>query len=144
MTATLIVPRRGPVRGIYAPATATVVQGLGAVQTRRASHVEPTEELSGTALGWLWSNKRDLFRASEPNEPAVLQDLLPRAWWADCCPVGGPVLGPYDSRDAALTAESEWLLANGIPTASEPVRTGQYTVQIQPPTSPILTQADLG
>ncbi|MEX2170068.1 MAG: hypothetical protein WD851_12225 [Pirellulales bacterium] len=30
-------------------------------------------------------------------------------WHADLSPVGGPVLGPFAKRSAALTAEQAWL-----------------------------------
>jgi len=30
-------------------------------------------------------------------------------WTADLSPVGGPVLGPFPSRSAALAAEQRWL-----------------------------------
>ncbi len=30
-------------------------------------------------------------------------------WTADLAPVKGPVLGPFDTRSDALTAEREWL-----------------------------------
>ena len=30
-------------------------------------------------------------------------------WTADLSPVGGPVLGPFDHRSDALTAELDWL-----------------------------------
>ena len=30
-------------------------------------------------------------------------------WWADLGPSGGPILGPFHSRSAALDAEQEWL-----------------------------------
>jgi hypothetical protein len=30
-------------------------------------------------------------------------------WWADMGPSGGPVLGPFTSRSAALGAERGWL-----------------------------------
>ena len=30
-------------------------------------------------------------------------------WTADMAPVGGPVLGPFDTRTAALDAEHVWL-----------------------------------
>jgi hypothetical protein len=30
-------------------------------------------------------------------------------WMADLLPVGGPVLGPYEKRSEALTAEVAWL-----------------------------------
>jgi hypothetical protein len=31
------------------------------------------------------------------------------AWWADLEPVGGPRLGPYESRRKAIAAEMQWL-----------------------------------
>ena len=31
-------------------------------------------------------------------------------WWADMGPVGGPVLGPFESRSEALAAERGWLV----------------------------------
>lgn len=30
-------------------------------------------------------------------------------WWADLALIGGPRLGPFDRRSAALTAEATWL-----------------------------------
>jgi hypothetical protein len=36
-------------------------------------------------------------------------------WTADLSPVGGPVLGPYVRRSAALGAELEWLWKNDVP-----------------------------
>lgn len=30
-------------------------------------------------------------------------------WSADLAPVGGPVLGPFDTRSQALVAEAAWL-----------------------------------
>ncbi len=30
-------------------------------------------------------------------------------WFADLSPVGGPCLGPFDSRSQAFAAESRWL-----------------------------------
>jgi len=36
-------------------------------------------------------------------------------WTADMSPVGGPVLGPYPTRKAALTREVQWLRARDIP-----------------------------
>ena len=33
-------------------------------------------------------------------------------WQADLSPVGGPLLGPYDTRTEAIQAEVDWLNAN--------------------------------
>jgi hypothetical protein len=35
-------------------------------------------------------------------------------WLADLSPVGGPVLGPFDRKSEALTAELTWLEANWL------------------------------
>ena len=36
----------------------------------------------------------------------------PTGWTADMAPVGGPVLGPFDTRQTALDAEVAWLRAH--------------------------------
>ena len=36
-------------------------------------------------------------------------------WTADLAPVGGPLLGPFAGRSAALAAEREWLLTHWLP-----------------------------
>ena len=35
-------------------------------------------------------------------------------WTADLSPVGGPLLGPFATRSAALDAEQEWLEAHWL------------------------------
>ena len=35
-------------------------------------------------------------------------------WRADLAPLGGPVLGPFPARSAALAAEEAWLLAHWL------------------------------
>ncbi len=43
-------------------------------------------------------------------------------WTADMSPVGGPVLGPFDTRAQALESEKEWLRQSYLPrfgTASQ-------------------------
>ena len=35
-------------------------------------------------------------------------------WTADLSPVDGPLLGPFESRSAALDAEREWLEQNWL------------------------------
>lgn len=52
------------------------LEELGAAVTKRASHVEPTD------------NGR---------------------WTADMAPSGGSVLGPFNTRGEALSAETDWL-----------------------------------
>ena len=35
-------------------------------------------------------------------------------WFADLNPMDGPILGPFPRRSDALTAESNWIEANGL------------------------------
>lgn len=116
----IIIPRGigKPIRGIYSPEVQKIAEALGTVETRRASHVEPTEELTAPAITWLLRHEFGLPEGMplEPEAANQHRDKLPNAWWADCLPVDGPVLGPFPDRDTALAAESKWLRANNIPT----------------------------
>jgi len=48
------------------------------------------------------------------------------SWWADLAPVGGPQLGPYPQRSAALAAESAWLTTHHLlPRAAVTTPVGQ-------------------
>lgn len=146
----IIFSRRGQTaRTVYDPETAQTMNKLGEVTTQRASHVEPTQELSQAAKDWIWNNIPDADVASEglpSGEMQELHDALypPNKWWADCLPVGGPVLGPFDDRDSALEAEANWLRENNIPVCA-PCRDGEveHRTQIEPITEPILREEDL-
>jgi hypothetical protein len=35
-------------------------------------------------------------------------------WWADLSPVGGPLLGPFDTRGEALASELQYLYGEGF------------------------------
>lgn len=63
---------------------------LGSAETRRVSHVEPNADNQWEA---------DM-------SPAIEQFDL------DVAKVGGPVLGPYPTREEALTHEVKWLMEN--------------------------------
>lgn len=67
------------------------------IKLRRASHVEAYADLSEAA--------REALGDVDP---------APLDWWVDLTPSSGPVLGPFKSRQAALDAEVEWLLDNGL------------------------------
>ena len=41
-------------------------------------------------------------------------------WWADIAPAGGPILGPFARRSAALAAERQWLEQNLISLTQGP------------------------
>ncbi|MEQ8788676.1 MAG: hypothetical protein RIC55_20365 [Pirellulaceae bacterium] len=58
-------------------------------------------------------NLRLLGRLSIARGSYVEPDAQGR-WHADLSPVGGPLLGPYPHRSAALSAERAWLEANWL------------------------------
>lgn len=158
----IIIPKKmgEPIRTIYSPEAQKVLEGVGEITARRASHVEPGTELSEDSLkrlvdqtGANWTEYVQLVDDGE--QGGVMPVLKPpyrNKWWADCSPVDGPVLGPFDDRDAALAAESKWLKDNNIPTCRECAdnptheqadNLNEYRTQIEPPTMPPVTQAEL-
>jgi hypothetical protein len=52
----------------------------------------------------------------EPGDPTKGQDAL--KWYADMHPVGGPVLGSFDTREQALAEEVSWIEANVLSGAA--------------------------
>ena len=83
----------------------------GPFRIRRASHIEPTAELAPAAVEIAASRHLPLryTRDTAGYTAAELRELLPAGWWADLTPVSPVVLGPFDTRIAALQAESDWL-----------------------------------
>jgi len=183
-TREILVSRTGVARAVYDPKVHQLLSAVGTPEIRRASHVEPTAELSDKAVELLLRQQQpplDAYPADLVTTPYLLTGLrqrLPSAWWADCSPSSGPVLGPFTDRDAALQAETEWLHANHIPVDVNKPRTRQPApllcycggecvpgfllcpecvardneererdtrsrIQIEPPTTPVLTEADL-
>lgn len=45
-------------------------------------------------------------------------------WWADLTAVNGPVLGPFERRSDALTAESRWLDEHWLESGGASENTG--------------------
>lgn len=91
---------------------------VGDQTIRRASHVEPTAELSPKTIERVWD--RDHPGGLPEGDETGPDDVIPpNKWWADMAPVGGPVLGPFDGRQQALDEEVAWLRANNIPACRE-------------------------
>jgi hypothetical protein len=65
-----------------------------------------SEEIDLTTLGPL-----SITRASHVEPDASGQ------WLADLSPIGGPQLGPYAKRSAALAGEEEWIVVNWVGTS---------------------------
>lgn len=99
----LIIPPGGQARAIYSEPMAQLLEGLGQYEVKRASYVEPTEELSE-------ATKERIYR-----ELGIWPGELPAGkWWADLSPVFGPVLGPFDTRQEAIEAELAALKELGL------------------------------
>lgn len=95
----MVVGNDGSLRMIYADEAAKIFEGVvSAVTVRRASHVEPEEVV--------------VFDSLPGNDTGV-------RWQADMGPVGGPVLGPFKTRQEALDAEHAWLIEHDIPFPKE-------------------------
>jgi hypothetical protein len=66
----------------------------------------------------LYSEEIDLGALGTPDAaPARASHVEPAGGWdwtADMGPVGGPRLGPFPSRSAALRAEADWLEAHRL------------------------------
>lgn len=103
MTVHIVIPPQGGARALYSPQAHQLLSAIGTVQTRRASHVEPSGSLRPEAASWL------LQGGTTP--------LAEGAWWADLLPVDGPVLGPFETRDAAVAAELVWLQDHQYPVS---------------------------
>lgn len=96
----MIIGNDGSLRMIYSDDIAEAFGGIAKVMVRRASHVEPEQ------VGW----------------PLTCVGSLPGGtvrWQADMGPSGGPTLGPFETRQAALDAEHAWLLDHDIPFPKE-------------------------
>jgi hypothetical protein len=81
---------------------------------RRASHVDPGSDLNEAALAWLEENTGCVEVLDLNDHPRVISEQFEAKWFADLLPSDGPVLGPFDTRQAALDAEVEWLNAHNF------------------------------
>lgn len=88
MTSIIITPE-GRVRHIYSDDLVEMDARLGFSETKRVSNVEP----------------------------GYFTDGITR-WFADMSPVGGSVLGPFNTRAEALACEVNWLERNNLPAVT--------------------------
>lgn len=110
----IIVGKDGKMRHLYHPIADQITDSVSdKSELHRASHLEPTEELSKAALHWLRDNYADTDLRTCTDMHSV-RERLPRGWWADLSPMNGGVLGPFASKPEAAAAEETWLLANNL------------------------------
>lgn len=98
----IIITANGDLRFIYND-DAAALMNAGKATIVRASHVEPASDYCATHGAWM---------AVECNALGCVRLGLAHQWAADMAPSGGPLLGPFDSRQSALAAEVEWLQQN--------------------------------
>lgn len=77
----------------------------GEARLTRASHVVPVSPVLRALFVALRARVADTSRF------AAWTRRWPCAWQADLAPSGGPVLGPFTDRAAAIAAEVAWLEA---------------------------------
>jgi hypothetical protein len=100
-----VIDRQGNTRHILDEDNSMAYEPLGDIEDiYRSSHVETWHSLSLNAKQCILGNKMQRMWHS-----------VPTAFWADLTPVGGPVLGPFASRKAALAAEVDKLKELGLP-----------------------------
>ena len=114
--AEMIIGGDGTIRHIYDERIDALSRSVGDKdrETVRASHVEPTAELPDSALRYLHAKSYATAHGNLPKSPKAYKNLkeLKGLWWADMSPItgkDGPVLGPFQHRSEALTAERDWL-----------------------------------
>ena len=130
--AEILVTTTGEIRAIHSDAIMPVLENLGIVIMRRASHVEPASGIRDVARDWFQAfmlaaspEAVARYKALEGHKRITYHDGLishidgREQWYADLTPVNGPVLGPFDSKQLGLDAEVAWLRENGIPLAEE-------------------------
>lgn len=91
MSVELFFGADGTARAVYSDDVdlGAIAQVVGAVEIKRASHVEPARLQLG-------------FDPGTDERGGI-------GWWVDMSPSGGPDLGPFVTRQAALDAEAAWL-----------------------------------
>lgn len=110
--ANVVVGKDGTVQFLHDDVAASLLQGLGPVSTKRASHVEPYSELSPAA--------QYIVRCRAHPCPDNWEEHFAGRWFADLGPSNGPVAGPFDTRTGALAFEKQWIEEHVLGVTSEP------------------------
>jgi hypothetical protein len=56
-----------------------------------------------------------VFGVQQIRRASFVEPTAEGFWQADLSPSGGPILGPFVCRSAAIKAESDWFEAAGLP-----------------------------
>lgn len=98
----LVVIENGRVKALYTSSLKPYAEQNGA-EVRRATWIEPNV--------WLYRWVFRLIRAcvSDDSRAAAWTRKWRCCWRANLKLSGGPVIGPFESRQAAIAAETKWL-----------------------------------
>ena len=118
-TVELIFEHDGHLRHLVDAQTEQFAKKLGhKVNTWRNSHVESWASLDREARHWIVCHLSFAVTIGDELLDMRTGEFVTNHFWASMLPVGGPVLGPFESRDEALAAEKEYLLQNNLPLVS--------------------------
>jgi hypothetical protein len=95
----IVVPTAGPAMAIYSPEAEKLLSGLGDVTIARASHIVHGSSITPYMKVRLLADNR-------------WTDECRKKWFANLEPVKGPVLGPFDTRVAAIEEEIKYINEN--------------------------------
>jgi len=110
----IVVPRSGPAMAIYSLAAEKLLSGLGDITIRRVSHIVHGSSVTEYVKVRLLADDR--WNAD-----------CKKKWFANLEPVHGPVLGPFDTRDAAIVAEVAYINENLIRIANDSANANRET-----------------
>jgi len=139
----IVVHKNGGAQFLHDDAAASIMQGLGPISTKRASHVEPFDELSAAAKAELQQTRRFYVTGravakstslAVPPPPSSLEQLrayFVGKWFADLTPVSGPVAGPFDTRAEALQYEKGWVEQHVLGINFEQRDSGQSATDVR-------------
>ena len=118
----IVIPRNlsgtAAPRAIFDHTAHAILQSLGTVSTKRASHVEIGQDLDQAALKVLASQTPAFVEVAADGQQYHIKPDFAQHWFADMTPTETSlVLGPYEpgDREKALADEVAWLRKNHLP-----------------------------
>ena len=126
----LIISPNGTSRHLNDPDANRVFAAVGPAQSvRRNSRVDTWMDLTATARNLIrqvddgrmalfcvhGSHVMSQLRADGAHVTATAYVVWDCLWWADMRLSGGPILGPYNTREDALQEEKTWLSRHELP-----------------------------
>jgi len=102
MSKHILVIEKGRVRALYTPELRPYAEATGA-EIRRATWIEP--------MGWFrrWVFHQIRKRVSDEGRLAAWTRMWKCSWRANLDLSGGPITGPFQTRQAAIEFETSWL-----------------------------------